>query len=570
MLVALVFGFCTAIAVAEASLYDSLSAGGKKVFDDAMTINEMYYDPVEGYVYGIDVAGIHDTRASAMWAVGLLARDGGDGYDAERAVRIIESVAQQQYVDNATAAWYGTYPHTPQDPLPGTSLLGTVPYSSYDPNWRDFIGSAWLLALEESGDLLSNETVTAIEQSLYHVGKGQLLRYQGRGDYANSVDVDTGSDNLDAAYTNPWLMGTIVMSYIGHKMNDTELINKANDDAQAVYDLFTFNELNTFSEYNCPTYTGVDIFALALWIRYGPEGTKLKEYGSYMLNYTMLDLADFYHADLRNLAGPWDRTYGFDMTRYHSILGQLISSLLPAEKIAVPSPVLAGKHMNDAVCFGTLMPLIADTVQSIVPQDVLNQFVNFTGERDVVFRQVRTNTEDETAVRNVTVWLGPNVTIGGMSLDEPSPRQSSNVPGVIQWLLPQTLYTNGKFSSSTPPKVGYIAISPPPAGTINATASEGALTISLPLSERWGDCTLPTGISFAVGGFDERTSGADMTKGLEGVPGLNVTVETVGLGEQTTSYDQDGENDFYFFDVYYPVTSEWPTVPSITITVNPV
>lgn len=104
------------------------------------------------------------------------------------------------------------------------------------------------------------------------------------------------------------------------------------------------------------------------------------------------------------------------MTRYHSILGQLISSLLPAEKIAVPSPILSGKHINDAVCFGTVMPLIADTVQSIVPQDVLNQFVNFTGDRDVVFRQVRTNTEDETAIRNVTVWLGPNVTIGGMSV----------------------------------------------------------------------------------------------------------------------------------------------------------
>ena len=125
----------TATATAQESLYDSLSDGGKKVFDDAMTVNEMYYDPVEGYVYGIDVAGIHDTRASAMWAVGLLARNGGDGDDVERAVRIIESVASQQYVDNATAAWYGTYPHTPQDPLPGTSLLGTTPYSSYDPNW---------------------------------------------------------------------------------------------------------------------------------------------------------------------------------------------------------------------------------------------------------------------------------------------------------------------------------------------------------------------------------------------------------------------------------------------------
>ena len=115
------------------------------------------------------------------------------------------------------------------------------------------------------------------------------------------------------------------------------------------------------------------------------------------------------------------------------------------------------------------------------------------------------------------------------------------MPGVIQWLLPQTLYAGAKTSAATPPKVGYIAISPPPAGTINATASEGSLTISLPLSERWGDCELPSAISFAVGGFDMRTSGADMTKGLEGVPGLNVSVETVGLGEEVTTYDQDGD-----------------------------
>ena len=130
----LLFGLLAATA-AQASLYDTLSAGGKKVFDDAMAVNEMYYDPVEGYVYGIDVSGVHDTRASAMWAVGLLARNGGDGDDVARAVRIIESVASQQYVDNSTAAWYGTYPHTPQDPFPGTSLLGTVPYDAYDPNW---------------------------------------------------------------------------------------------------------------------------------------------------------------------------------------------------------------------------------------------------------------------------------------------------------------------------------------------------------------------------------------------------------------------------------------------------
>ena len=41
----LLFGLLAATA-AQASLYDSLSAGVNKLFDDAMAFNEIYYDPV--------------------------------------------------------------------------------------------------------------------------------------------------------------------------------------------------------------------------------------------------------------------------------------------------------------------------------------------------------------------------------------------------------------------------------------------------------------------------------------------------------------------------------------------
>jgi len=124
-------------------------------------------------------------------------------------------------------------------------------------------------------------------------------------------------------------------------------------------------------------------------------------------------------------------------------------------------------------------------------------------------------------------------------LDEPAPRVNSQVTGTIQWLLPSSLY-NGTTTGATLPKIGYIAISPPMAGTINATASANTLTVSLPQSTRWTNSTLPPSLNFAVGGFDMRTSGADMTKGLLGVPGLNISVESVGLGEQSTTYDQTG------------------------------
>jgi hypothetical protein len=107
-------------------------------------------------------------------------------------------------------------------------------------------------------------------------------------------------------------------------------------------------------------------------------------------------------------------------------------------------------------------------------------------------------------------------------------------------MLPQQLY-NGTFTKTTLPKIGYIVITPPMAGTINATASPNKLTISLPQSTRWTNQSMPASLNFGVGGFDMRTAGANMTKGILGVPGLKVNIETIGLGAQSTTYDQTGE-----------------------------
>jgi hypothetical protein len=119
------------------TIYDSLSLGAKRIFDESMSLNEQLWDDVEGYLFVTDdgTPGVHDTRATAMWATALLARNGNNGTDKARAMRIFRAVSSQQYNDNSTVAWYGTFPHSPQEPIPGTSLLGTVPYADYDPNW---------------------------------------------------------------------------------------------------------------------------------------------------------------------------------------------------------------------------------------------------------------------------------------------------------------------------------------------------------------------------------------------------------------------------------------------------
>jgi hypothetical protein len=47
------------------------------------------------------------------------------------------------------------------------------------------------------------------------------------------------------------------VSYIGDRLGDADLKNRSDTDAQKIYDLFTFGDFNTFSEYNSATYTGV-------------------------------------------------------------------------------------------------------------------------------------------------------------------------------------------------------------------------------------------------------------------------------------------------------------------------
>jgi hypothetical protein len=104
------------------------------------------------------------------------------------------------------------------------------------------------------------------------------------------------------------------------------------------------------------------------------------------------------------------------MTRYHAVLGQIISSIVPPQQIAVPSPPISGLHVGDAVVFGSLTPLIANTIKDTTLPDVIEKFSHFKMTDRTVTRQLRTNTEDPTAVRNVSVWLGPGVAIGGQSV----------------------------------------------------------------------------------------------------------------------------------------------------------
>jgi len=65
-------------------------------------------------------------------------------------------------------------------------------YGSWDPNWRGFVGTALIVALEEFGDLIPEPTTTVMLESLYNNTVGDS--YRGGG---------INGDNLYPAYSNP-------------------------------------------------------------------------------------------------------------------------------------------------------------------------------------------------------------------------------------------------------------------------------------------------------------------------------------------------------------------------------
>jgi hypothetical protein len=70
---------------------------------ESMNWMDMYYDSERGYLFSLSAAALtHETRASAWYAAGLLARNEQD--DVEQAVKIVRNVVGAQF-KNETQQW---------------------------------------------------------------------------------------------------------------------------------------------------------------------------------------------------------------------------------------------------------------------------------------------------------------------------------------------------------------------------------------------------------------------------------------------------------------------------------
>lgn len=423
-----------------------LAAAARDLLERSVAWMDRYWDPERGLLWDMgEIAdwdggthgSYHIVRESAWYALGLLMR--GRTGDIERAVQALEAILLHQF-DESGKVYHGTFYRAPEEPHPPEPA---IEWKHYDPNWREFIITAIAVILSEYEEFLPRSLVDKIDVAIRKAVEGALAR------------------RLTARYTNIALMDAQMLVYAGARLGERGWIEAGEAMAREVYRLFRLHD--AFPEYNSPTYYGVDIYALGLW-QVCCSSPQLQQMGAEMEEVLWRDISQFYHAGLKNMAGPYDRSYGMDMRRYVALLGEWIWPITGRE--GAPFPDMAGPlaHAGD-FCFGPLVALRAPRV----PADVIPDLLVFRGERCVE------HILNEAPLRKATAWLGERVMAGGEFTSMCDIGQGQFHPATIHWRVPGQ--AGGRVSCADPAgAIGWVRLMA--AQPVDAVASPHRLAVT--------------------------------------------------------------------------------------------
>ncbi len=346
----------------------------------------LLWNPPGSFEGVVEPQSVHLVRETAWYAIGLLLRDAaGDRGRAERALR---SIVGHQY-DAPGQPWHGTFVRFPEWPEPKD---GAVEWIDYDPNWRQFLGTALAVAVTDFD--LDADLARSVRDAV------QL-----------AVEAEP-PDRVPPTYANIALMRAWLEAWAQRP-----------DDGYARSIVTAFREHGAFVEYGSPTYYGVDLLALALWQR-SDSPDVLQRDGAALETALWSDLARWWHAGLGNLCGPYSRAYGMDGHDYVSGLSLAIRCAgLPA-----PLPDLGAAevvHGHD-LCKAPLF----EHLGLRPPPAVHDAFHGFTGPRSL--HQVISSAPR----REATGWLEPDLMIGGEHGDTRLQARDQFHPATVHWRRP--------------------------------------------------------------------------------------------------------------------------------------
>ena len=417
----------------------SLSANTREVLQQSLEFDAHFWDESAKLVHnpspahnGVE-AGHYMVRESSWYALGLLLRDAPG--DRQRAAAILDAVLKQQYLTPGVK-WYGTYRRTPEEPDPSGN---SIAFRGYDPNWREFIGTTFAMILIEYPDRISAE----LAQRMYAA-------------IDRSIEGEIAEKRLVPSYSNIALMYGALWDFAALHNGRADWKQQSADWTESVYRLFT--QYNAFFEYNSPTYYGVDLYGLALWRDYGST-ERMRKIGAEMEATLWRDIADFYQPELRNISGPYDRSYGMDMESYVAVVGVWMRNALDAKLAPLPNLTPATDHLPD-IWFAPHLAILGTPI----PSDALAKMKHFAGPH-LVRKQI-------TDKRVATAWIGKRVIFGGEATGKTKDAGPASQfhAATVQWQTPSG-------------EIGWIQLVQCP--IIDATADKDGLTLSASGTLRW-------------------------------------------------------------------------------------
>ena len=269
---------------------DALRAIHDELWDPARGMDR--YAP--GVVPGVDIApfDLHSVRETALGA--FLDLKGGN---VERAVIAIGNVLALQYPDSEWP-WSGTFPVTAEqvDP-PGADA---VEWLHYDPNWRQFLGCILAMCVTDHGGSLPPNMLVDIDAALLRCVSGEP------------------EARIAPWYTNPNLMHAWLLGHVGVNRDDDALVAASRRRRATIIE--RFERHGDIDEYNSPTYDGIDLWALGLWVTFPPTD-EFRATGDAIIERMAERISTLFHPRFGTTAGPYIRAYGLNPRSYVSLAG---------------------------------------------------------------------------------------------------------------------------------------------------------------------------------------------------------------------------------------------------------
>ena len=243
--------------------------------------------------------------------------------------------------------------------------------------------------------------------------------------------------------------GPLAQAGLVERTGDANMTQAGEDYAQEIIDLFDMHQ--TLSEFNSPTYDGISLFGLTLWAKYLPKDSVLAQRGPDMIGSIMNTTSQLWNANMRQLAGPWDRSYSYDMTRTLDLLCLHLAPILGRTQAGLRQhPEIMGKATDWG--WGPLIAVHSDFFRSILPSGLEDSLKSFDEER--TWNGNAYYPPYDLEARNISAWLSQNLTIGAesyrcQSANGPPNNQLQFHPAVAQW----------QYSGVAGPTIGWLDVS---------------------------------------------------------------------------------------------------------------